>query len=64
MVLGVYFAMNSGTVDSVVYDAVIEETGSSDLYEMWIGRVRIVEARPSQPAQSLVACSRAGHHRG
>jgi MFS family permease len=43
MILGVYFAMNSGTVDSVVYDTVIEETGSSQLYEKWIGRVRIVE---------------------
>ena len=28
LILGVYFAMNSGTVDSVVYDTVIEETGS------------------------------------
>jgi hypothetical protein len=44
MILGVYFAMNSGTVDSVVYDTVIEETGSPDLYERWIGRVRIVES--------------------
>ena len=44
MILGVYFAMNSGTVDSVVYDTVLEETGSSDLYEKWIGRVRIVES--------------------
>jgi MFS family permease len=44
LVLGVYFAMNSGTIDSVVYDTVIEETGSPDLYERWIGRVRIVES--------------------
>lgn len=44
MVLGVYFALSSGTVDSVVYDTVVEETGSSDLYERWIGRVRIVES--------------------
>jgi hypothetical protein len=29
LILGVYFAMNSGTVDSVVYDTVIEETGSA-----------------------------------
>lgn len=43
MILGIYFALNSGTVDSVVYDTVIEETGSSDVYEKWIGRVRIVE---------------------
>ena len=44
MVLGVYFALSSGTVDSIVYDTVLEETGSSDLYETWIGRVRIVES--------------------
>ena len=44
MLLGVFFALNSGTVDSIVYDAVLEETGSSTLYERWIGRVRMVEA--------------------
>jgi MFS family permease len=44
MVLGVYFAFSSGTVDSVVYDAVVEETGSNELYEKWIGRVRAVES--------------------
>jgi predicted MFS family arabinose efflux permease len=44
MILGVYFALNSGTVDSVVYDTVLEETGSSTAYESWIGRVRIVES--------------------
>jgi predicted MFS family arabinose efflux permease len=44
MVLGVYFALYSGTLDSIVYDAVIEQTGSSDPYERWIGRVRIVES--------------------
>lgn len=44
LILGVYFAMNSGTVDSVVYDTVVEETGSADRYERWIGRVRMVES--------------------
>ena len=44
MLLGVYFALNSGTIDSIVYDAVLEETGSSELYETWIGRVRMVES--------------------
>jgi MFS family permease len=43
MILGVYFALNSGTVDSIVYDTVLEETGSSARYEKWIGRVRIAE---------------------
>jgi MFS family permease len=44
MVLGVYFAFGSGTVDSVVYDTVLEQTGSNELYETWIGRTRAVES--------------------
>jgi MFS family permease len=44
MILGVYFALNSGTIDSIVYDVVLEETGSSDQYERWIGRVRMAES--------------------
>jgi MFS family permease len=44
MILGVYFALSSGTVDSIVYDIVLEETGSSEQYEAWIGRTRIVES--------------------
>ncbi len=44
MILGVYFAFSSGTVDSVVYDTVVEETGSNELYETWIGRTRAVES--------------------
>jgi len=44
MILGVYFALNSGTVDSIVYDVVLEETGSSEQYETWIGRIRMVES--------------------
>jgi MFS family permease len=44
MILGVYFAFNSGTVDSIVYDVVLEETGTSDQYELWIGRIRMVES--------------------
>jgi MFS family permease len=44
MILGIYFAFSSGTVDSIVYDAVVEETGSNQLYERWIGRIRAVES--------------------
>jgi len=44
MVLGAYFAFSSGTVDSIVYDTVVEETGSNELYEKWIGRIRAVES--------------------
>ncbi|RIQ12061.1 MFS transporter [Jiangella rhizosphaerae] len=44
MSLGVYFAMSTGTLDAVVYDTVLEETGSSDLYERALGRVRLIES--------------------
>jgi MFS family permease len=42
--LGVYFALNSGTVESMVYDSVVEETGRSELFERWLGRVRAAES--------------------
>ncbi|MEP7178336.1 MAG: MFS transporter [Pseudonocardiales bacterium] len=54
MILGVYFAMYSGTVESIVYDVVLEETGASDLYQVRIGRVRLVESA------ALVVSSLAG----
>ncbi|WP_109507862.1 MFS transporter [Nocardioides speluncae] len=44
MLLGVYFAMQSGTFDAIVYDTVLEETGSSDRFESVIGRVRLAES--------------------
>ena len=44
MILGVYFAFSSGTLDTIVYDTVVEETGSNELYEKWIGRTRAVES--------------------
>jgi predicted MFS family arabinose efflux permease len=52
--VGVYFAMYSGTMDAVVYDTVLEETGSSDGFERRLGRVRFVES------VSLVASALAG----
>jgi MFS family permease len=42
--LGVFFALQSGTFESVVYDTVLEETGGSDMFERTIGRVRLVES--------------------
>jgi predicted MFS family arabinose efflux permease len=42
--LGVFFAMQSGTFESIVYDTVLEETGDSDLFERMIGRVRFAES--------------------
>jgi MFS family permease len=44
MILGIYFAMNSGTIDSIVYDLVMEETSANDLYETRIGPVRMVDS--------------------
>ena len=44
MFLGVFFAMHSGTLDSVVYDTVLEETGHSDAFQRRIGRVRLTES--------------------
>jgi MFS family permease len=44
VLLGVYFAMQSGTFDAIVYDTVLEETGSSDRFESLVGRVRMAES--------------------
>lgn len=44
MLLSVYFAMQSGTFDAIVYDTVLEETGSSDHFESVIGRARLAES--------------------
>ena len=44
LLLGVYFAMQSGTFDAIVYDTVLEETGDSDRFESIVGRVRMVES--------------------
>ena len=54
MMLGVYFAMYSGTVEAIVYDTVLEETGDSDLYQKRIGRVHVIDSI------SLVTSSLAG----
>ncbi len=42
--LGVFFAAQSGTIESIVYDTVLEETGDSHVFEQTIGRVRLVES--------------------
>jgi MFS family permease len=44
VLLGVFFAMYSGTVDAIVYDMVVEETGTSDEFERRIGRMRAIES--------------------
>jgi MFS family permease len=52
--LGVFFALQSGTLESVVYDTVLEEAGASDAFEKIMGRVRLVES------VALVASALAG----
>lgn len=54
MFLGVYFALQSGTLDAVVYDTVLEETGGGAGFERRIGRVRLLEG------VALVASALAG----
>jgi len=44
LVLAVYFAMYSGTLDAIVYDTVLEEIGASEQFEQRIGRVRAIES--------------------
>jgi MFS family permease len=41
-ILAVFFALNSGTVDSIVYDTVLEEIGDSNAFEERLGRIRVL----------------------
>jgi MFS family permease len=54
MFLGVFFALQSGTLDAVVYDTVLEEAGDGAGFERRIGRVRVLESA------SLVGSALAG----
>lgn len=40
---GVYFAMYSGTYDSILYDTVLEEHGNNSMYEKYKGRFHVFE---------------------
>jgi predicted MFS family arabinose efflux permease len=44
VLLGVYLAMQSGTLDSIVYDTVLEENGDSGAFESLLGRIRTLES--------------------
>src|SRR5215218_10118526 len=44
MVLGVFFALSSGTIESVIYDTVLEENGDSAAFERNLGRNRLVDS--------------------
>jgi MFS family permease len=42
--LGVFFALQSGTFESIAYDTLLEETGDSMMFERTIGRIRFMES--------------------
>lgn len=44
LMLGVYFAMQSGTLEAVVYDTVLEVDGTSDRFERMLGRLKVAES--------------------
>ncbi len=44
VLLGAYFALYSGAMDSMVYDTVLEETGDGARFEKEIGRIRAIES--------------------
>ena len=41
---GVFFALHSGTFDSVLYDALLEADGNSKKYERYYGRLKMVDS--------------------
>lgn len=44
LVVGIFFALASGTFEAIVYDTVLEETGSSKAFEQNIGRIRMLNS--------------------
>lgn len=41
LLLGVFFALQSGTADSIIYDTLVEETGYSEGFERSLGRFHL-----------------------
>ncbi|HSH56251.1 MAG TPA: MFS transporter [Candidatus Limnocylindrales bacterium] len=44
VLFGAYFALNSGIVDSIVYDTVLEDTGRRDNFEKYMGRIVLIRS--------------------
>jgi predicted MFS family arabinose efflux permease len=44
MILGAYFALQSGTLEALVYDTVVEETGDSETFERHLGRIQALNS--------------------
>ena len=64
LILGIYFAMNSGTVDSVVYDTVIRRPARPMRTNGGSGACASPKAPRSPPARWPAASSPAGRRRG
>ncbi len=41
---GVFFALYSGTYDSIVYDVLLEETKNADSFEKYFGKVKVMDS--------------------
>jgi predicted MFS family arabinose efflux permease len=41
---GIFTALNSGTIDSIIYDTLLEENGNGDKYEREMGKIGIIES--------------------
>jgi predicted MFS family arabinose efflux permease len=44
MILGIYFAMQSGTLEAAVYETILEVTGTSDEFENRLGRIHFANS--------------------
>jgi MFS family permease len=53
---GIYYAAYAGTYDSVIYDVVLEETGSADGYERCYGRLQMFDSLAFIVSALLSAC--------
>lgn len=40
---GLFFALYSGTYDSIIYDTLLEETKSTDNFEQYLGRMKLLD---------------------
>lgn len=41
---GIFYALYTGTYDSIIYDTLLEEKKSSDLFEKYYGKLRVAES--------------------
>ena len=62
--LGVYLALQSGTLESMVYDVLQEELGDGGGFEATIGRVRAVESAALAASAIAAGCWRWRPRRG